>query len=450
MRLIIIGGVAAGAKAAAKARRVDPNLEIIVYQEEADVSYSACGMPYVIGGTIPYRDNIIIRRPSGFARSNIQVFTRHRVEAIDCAARELQVHDLEQQRRFSISYDRLIVATGARPIIPDIPGVLLAGVAVLRSLQDMDNFRDTLQNLKPRSAAIIGAGYIGLELAESLQRLGIATMLIERLPRILPAFDAEIAQLVGDYVAAKGVEMQLGTGVAGLIGEGGRLVAVQMLDGRNIPVDLAVLAIGIRPNVALAQQSGITLGPTGAIRVNERMQTNVPNVFAAGDCCETVNRITGKPYWMPLGDIANLQGRVAGENAAGGSVTFPGCFGTAIFRTFDYNVAMTGLSEEVARENGFEPITATINTMDKARYYPDARDITLKLVADKSDGRLLGAQAVGRGAVDKLIDIAATALLGKLRCIDLENGDFAYSPPFSPVLSPISVAAAKINDKLEG
>lgn len=448
MRLIIVGGVAAGAKAAAKARRVDPNLEIIVYQEEAEVAYSACGFPYVIGGAIPERDDIIIRRPSDFAKSGIQVFTRHRVEAIDCTARQLQVHGLENSRRFAIGYDRLILATGACPIIPAIPGVQLDGVVALRSLRDMDNFRSALQNLKPRRAVIIGAGYIGLELAESLHGRDIATTLLDRLPRLLPAFDLEIAQLVAEHVAANGVEIALGDGVAGLVGENGRVAAVETLGGRRMPADLVVLAMGVRPNVALARQSGIELGPTGAIRVNSRMETSAPGVYAAGDCCESVNRITGAACWAPLGDLANLQGRVAGANAAGGNAEFPGCFGTAVFKTFDFNVAMTGLSEAAAREHGFEPLSVAIKALDKARYYPNARDITLKLVADAADGRLLGAQAAGRGAADKLIDIAATALLGKLRCADLENADFAYSPPFSPVLSPVIVAAGKLGGKL--
>lgn len=449
MRLIIIGGVAAGAKAAAKARRVDPALEIVVYQQEAEVSYSACGEPYVISGVIPGREAIIVRRADEFAQSGIQVFTRHRVEAIDCGARRLDVRDLATGKSFSAAYDRLIIATGATPIIPAIPGVQLDGVAALRSLDDMDKIRSALHCLKPRKAVIAGAGYIGLELAEALTRLGIATTLVERLPRVLPAFDAEIAQQVAAHVAANGVEMVLGEGVAGLREEDGRVSGVETSRGDFIAAQLVVFAIGVRPNVALARQSGIELGLSGAIKVNSRMETSVTGVYAAGDCCETVNRITGTAGWFPLGDLANLQGRVAGENAAGGDARFPGCFGTAVFKTFDFNVAMTGLSETAARAAGFEPLAAEIKALDKARYYPGARSLSVKLVAEARSGRLLGAQAAGRGAADKMIDIAATALLGELTCEDLENADLAYSPPFSPVLSPVIVAAGALNAKLK-
>jgi NADPH-dependent 2,4-dienoyl-CoA reductase/sulfur reductase-like enzyme len=449
MRLIIIGGVAAGSKAAAKARRVDPDLEIVVYQDEAEVSYSACGEPYVISGVIRDRDDIIIRQPAEFAQSGVQVYTRHRVEAIDCGGRRLDVLDLDTGKPFSTGFDRLIIATGASPIIPDIPGVHLDGVAALRSLRDMDNIRSALHNLKPRTAAIVGAGYIGLELAEALSRLGIATTIIERLPRILPAFDVEIGQQVAAHATLNGIDFVLGEGVVGLRNESGRVAGVETDSGRHIAAELVVLAMGVRPNVALARQSGIELGPTGAIKVNSRMETAVAGVYAAGDCCETINRITGAAAWVPLGDLANLQGRVAGENAAGGDACFPGSFGTAIFKTFDFNVAITGLSETAARAAGFEPLAAEIKALDKARYYPGARPVTLKLVADACNGRLLGAQAVGRGAADKMIDIAATALLGRLSCEDLENADFAYSPPFSPVLSPIIVAAGTLNAKLK-
>ncbi|MGR8932847.1 MAG: FAD-dependent oxidoreductase [Gammaproteobacteria bacterium] len=449
MRLVIIGGVASGAKAAAKARRSDPQLEIVVYQQEAEVSYSACGEPYVISGEIPERSDIVIRRPEEFAQAGIQVLTRHRVEAIDCSTRQLLVRNLAANNTYSTAYDRLIIATGASPVIPDLPGLQLDGVAALRSLSDMDRIRAALQRLKPRKAVIVGAGYIGLELAEALTKLGIATTVIERLAHILPAYDAEIGRQVAAHVAAQGVDLVLGCSVTALRDTGGRLTGVETDRGEQLPAELVIFAIGVRPNVALAQQSGIELGTTGAIKVNSRMETSIPGVYAAGDCCETVNRITGAAGWFPLGDLANLQGRVAGENAAGGNVRFPGCFGTAVFKTFDFNVAITGLSENAARAAGFEPLAAEIKALDKARYYPGARSICVKLVADASNGRLLGAQAAGRGAADKMIDIAATALLGKLNCADLENADLAYSPPFSPVLSPIIVAAGALNAKLK-
>lgn len=447
MRLIIIGGVAAGTKAAAKAQRVNPDLEIILYQQEAEVSYSACGETYVISGVIEDSNKLIIRQAADFVRSGIQVFTQHRVESIDTANQQLTVHDLQNQRIFTSNYDRLILATGARPFIPDINGVQATGVLVLRSWTDLTHFRTCLATLKPRKAIIVGTGYVCLELAEALNQLNIATSIIGRSKRILSAFDVEMAERVAQHLLDNGVELLLGEQISEILTQDNRVTGVLTTKGQRVCADIVVLAMGIKPNVELAQYAGIALGTTGAIQVNERMETSVSGIYAAGDCSETLNRITGCSMWQPLGDLANLQGRVAGENAAGGNAIFSGCFGTAILKTFDFSVAITGLSESAARQHGFEVLAVEVNALDKARYYPDAKSSTLKLVADASSGRLLGAQAVGCGASDKLIDIAATALLGKLTCAELENADFAYSPPFSPVLSPIIVAAGALNSQ---
>jgi CoA-dependent NAD(P)H sulfur oxidoreductase len=448
MRIIVIGGVAAGAKAAAKAHRVDPKCEIIVYQDESEMSYSACGLPYVISGVIADERKVIIRQPEDFAKEGIQVFMRHRVTGIDKTKQQLTVRNLQDNTDLVVTYDRLIMATGACPIVPNIDGITLDGVLTLRNITDLARFKAVLASTKPKNAVIIGAGYIGLELAEAFHELEINATIIEKASRILPKFDPEMARLVHDHLLENKVELVLGGGLAKLQGDNGRVTGVETESGKAIPADLVVIAIGVKPNVELAKQANIALGITGAIAVNPRMETNVPGIYAAGDCCETVNRITGAPTWMPLGDIANLQGRVAGENAAGGNAHFPGVFGTAIFKTFELTVAITGLSEQSARESGFEPIAIVMAGSDRARYYPGKQDFSLKLIADRKDGRLLGAQAVGLNGVDKMIDIAATALLGKLTCADLENADLAYSPPFSPVLSPIIVAAGILDSKL--
>jgi NADPH-dependent 2,4-dienoyl-CoA reductase/sulfur reductase-like enzyme len=448
MRIIIVGGVAAGAKAAAKARRVDPNHEIILYQNEAEVSYSACGMPYVISGVIDNRRKIVIRQPEDFVREGIEVLTRRLVTRIDKGKQQLTVTNLLDHSEEAVSYDRLILATGACPIVPKVEGIALDGVLTLRNFGDLVRFKSLLKSKHPKRAVIVGSGYIGLELAEAFQSLRIKTTLVEKAPRILPRFDVEMARYVSDHLLEKGVELLLGEGLARLYGENGRVNAVETESGTLLAADLVVIAMGVRPNVELAKTGGIALGQTGAIAVNSAMETRTPGIFAAGDCCETVNRITGKPVWMPLGDIANLQGRVAGENAAGGSAHFPGVFGTAIFKSFDLGVAMTGLSEQAALESGFDPVSVEMVGSDRARYYPGRRQFSFKLVADRRSGLVLGAQAVGSGTVDKMIDIVATALLGKLTCADLENADFAYSPPFSPVLSPVIVAAGALNKKL--
>jgi NADPH-dependent 2,4-dienoyl-CoA reductase/sulfur reductase-like enzyme len=448
MRIIVIGGVAAGTKAAAKAHRVDPNNEIILYQDESEVSYSACGMPYVISGVIADERKVIIRQPEDFAKDGIQVFIRHRVLGIDTGKQQLSVRNLQDNTDFIVSYDRLIIATGARPIVPSIEGITLEGVLTLRNITDLARFKALLPTVLPEKAVIIGAGYIGLELAETFHELNIKTTIIEKAPRILPKFDPEMAQLVHEHLLENQVEIILGDGLAKLDGNNGRITSVETECGKTVPADLVVIAIGVKPNVELAKEANIELGNTGAIAVDSKMATNIPGVYAAGDCCETINRITGATAWMPLGDIANLQGRVAGENVAGGNAHFPGVFGTAIFKTFKLTVAMTGLSEQSALESGFDPISIVTEGSDRARYYPGRQGFSLKLIADLKNGRLLGAQAIGLEGVDKMIDIAATALLGNLTCSDLENADLAYSPPFSPVLSPIIVAAGALNSKL--
>lgn len=450
MRIVIIGGVAAGAKAAAKAKRVNPDLEIIVFQDEAEVAYSACGLPYVIGGAIADQSSLVIRRPEEFAKDGIQVKTGRRVAALDPANRRIMVRNLNDQNEENVAYDRLILATGALPIVPPVAGIDLDGVLTLRKIGDLARFASVLDRLGPKKAVIVGAGYIGMELAEAFHELNIKTTLVEKFPRVLPKFDPEMAQLVHDQLAERDVELILGDGLSRLQGEGGRVAAVVTESGKVIPADLVVLAIGVRPNTELAQAAGLLLGKTGAIAVDSRMETSVPGIYAAGDCVETIDRVSGQPIWMPLGDIANLQGRVAGENAAGGSANFPGVFGTAIFKTFNLNVAMTGLSEQAARAHGFEPVSVLMKRGDRARYYPGGQGLNLKLIADRRDGRLLGAQVIGEGKADKMIDIAATALLGKLTCQDLENADLAYSPPFSPVLSPMIMAAGALSSRLSG
>jgi NADPH-dependent 2,4-dienoyl-CoA reductase/sulfur reductase-like enzyme len=450
MRIVIIGGVAAGAKAAAKAKRVNPDLEIIVFQDEAEVAYSACGLPYVIGGAIADQNKLVIRKPEEFAKDGIQVKTGRRVVALDPASREITVRNLSDQSEEKVVFDRLILATGALPIVPPITGIDLDGVLTLRKIGDLARFKTVFETLQPKKAVIVGAGYIGMELAEAFHELNIKTTLVEKFPRVLPKFDPEMAQLVHDQLVERDVELVLGDGLSRLQGEGARVAAVVTESGKVIPADLVVLAIGVRPNTELAQAAGLLLGKSGAIAVDSRMETNIPGIFAAGDCVETVDRVSGQPIWMPLGDIANLQGRVAGENAAGGSANFPGVFGTAIFKTFNLNVAMTGLSEQAARAQGFDPVSVLMKRGDRARYYPGGQGLNLKLIADRRDGRLLGAQVIGEGKADKMIDIAATALLGKLTCQDLENADLAYSPPFSPVLSPMIMAAGALSSRLSG
>ena len=447
MRLVIVGGVAAGTKAAARARRIDPDLAITLFQDEPCVAYSGCGQPYVLGGAIAEPDALIIRRPEDFARDRIDVRVRHHVTAIDRVGHRVHVHDLESDHRETVHYDRLILATGARAIVPAVPGIDLAGVTTLRGMAAMHRLLAELDDVRAQRAVVVGGGYVGLELVEALAMRGLEVCLLERADYFPPRVDPEIATMVRGLLEGKGVKIITGESLIRIDGRGGRVESVPTSGGNTLPAQLVVLALGVRPEVELAAASGIRIGPTGAIAVDERMATSAPDVFAAGDCAESRHRLTQNATWLPLGDSANLQGRVAGENAAGGDARFPGVFGTSICKCFELAVGATGLTEADARLAGFDPITALIQAQDTARYYPGAKPLTLKLVAEAGSGRLLGAQAAGTGRVDKLIDIAATALLGKLTCDDLQNADLAYAPPFSPVLSPIIVASGLLARK---
>lgn len=449
MRLIIVGGVAAGTKAAAKAKRVNPDLNVVIYQQEAEVAYSSCGQPYALSGVIANSQKLRVRTVTDFADSGIQVFTKHQVSTIDPINKQITVLNLDTQHYFTDSYDRLILATGASTIRPNLTGINTEGVLTLRSWAEFTQFQHTLTTLKPRRAIIIGTGYISLELAETLTSLAIHTTIIGRSPQVLSHFDAEMAEHVSQHLLEHNVELIMNSQISKILTEHNRVVGVVTDTGHHLESDMVIFAIGIKPNIALAQQVGIQLGSTGAIKVNEYMATNLTDIYAAGDCCETLHRVSNTPIWQPLGDLANLQGRVAGENAAGGNAIFHGCLGTAILKTFDFNSAMTGLTEKVSKQHGFETIAVEVKAPDRARYYPNVKYSTFKLIAEKHTGKILGAQAVGKGASDKLIDIIATALLGKLTCFDLENADFAYSPPFSPVLSPVIVAAGLLAKKAQ-
>ncbi len=446
MRLIVVGGVAAGAKAAARAKRFDPSVEVLLLQNEPEVSYTGCGQPYYLSGIVASRDALIIRRPEDFAKNGVEARVGARVEQIDLGRAELRVHDGDSTR--SEGFDRLVLATGASPVMPALPGVEGAGVVALRSLARLDAFKDTLDRQRPRRAVIIGGGYIGLEVAETLHALGLEVTIMDLLPSLFSRADAEVSEAIETHLREHGIAVRLDERITDIERRAGRIKCIVTDGGERIETDLVVMAVGIRPNVELAAAAGVSLGATGAIKVDERMQTSEQNVFAAGDCVESQHRISGKPVWNPLGDIANLQGRVAGENAAGGSARFPGVLGTGIFRTLDLNVAMTGLTHNQADEAGLSVVSTLTTSLDRARYYPGGRPVTIKLTALADNGRLVGAQVFGPGAVDKMIDILATALLGKLTCFELASADLAYAPPFSPVLSPVITAASVLSKKI--
>ena len=450
MRLVVVGGVAAGTKAASRARRLDPGLEITVYQAEPEPSISECGLPYLLSGMVESRDRLVARTPEKFAEGNIDMRVRHRVQKILPGTKKLTVLDLATGETFEDFYDRLVVATGARAVLPPIPGADLDGIFELRFLTDADEVLRYTKAQSPGKAVVVGGGYIGLEVAENLCRMGMEVSIIEGEDRVALAYGSEVSERVEAELKRNGIRVFTGERVEEFVGDG-RVRAVRFGEG-ELEAQLVILGVGVKPSVGLAQEAGAELGPTGAIRVDKHMRTNLPDVWAAGDCVETVNLVSGTPAWVPLGDTANQMGRVVGTNVASPAgeevLEFPGVLGTGIFKVFDLGVGKTGLSEEEAADAGFETASASIEARDRAGYYPGAEKVFLKLIADAQTGRLLGAEAAGSGA-DKLTDICATALWGRLSYPDLINIDLAYSPPYGPALSPVIQAATILSGSLE-
>jgi NADPH-dependent 2,4-dienoyl-CoA reductase/sulfur reductase-like enzyme/rhodanese-related sulfurtransferase len=447
-RLLVIGGVAAGPKSAAKARRCDPEMEIVIYQEEDEISYAGCGLPYYISGVIKEREELISRTPGQLAQDGIQVQKRRRIEKIDIKNHTVSGRNIETGEIFSDRYDRLVIATGAQSIRPKIDGIDLGNVFYLRSIFDADTIFQKIRSESVRNVVIAGGGYIGLEMAESLVQLGKKVSIVELAPQILTLFDEDFAGILRQYLERKGVQVFTSEGIKALRGKD-RITHVQTV-AREVEADAVLMSLGIRPQVELAKQAGLRIGETGAIWVNEKMETSAEGIYAAGDCAETTHLVTRKRVWIPLGSTANKQGRVVGVNVCGGNATFPGVMGTAIFKTFDLNVAKTGLSMKEAEKEGFHPIQAIVRGFGRAHYYPGRKESTLKVIADEKTGRILGGQAIGEGPSDKFIDILAMALHGKMACQELASVDLAYAPPFSPVLSPVIVAANVMLNKLEG
>jgi NADPH-dependent 2,4-dienoyl-CoA reductase/sulfur reductase-like enzyme/rhodanese-related sulfurtransferase len=448
-RLVVIGGVAAGPKAAAKARRGDPEMEIVIYQEEDEISYAGCGLPYFVSGLIKQREELISRTPGKFALDGIRVKKHHRIESIDVKNRTVSGRNLDGDIIFTDHFDRLVLATGAQSIRPKIEGVDLGNVYYLRSIFDADHILLSLREGTIQNVVIAGGGYIGLEMAESLIALGKKVTLVELAPQILTLFDEDFANILRLYLEKKGVQIFTSEGIKALKGIEGKVTRVQTAV-RDVEADAVLMSLGVRPQVELARKTGLRIGETGAIWVNERMETSAEGIYAAGDCAETIHLLTGKRTWVPLGSTANKQGRVVGENVCGGDARFPGVMGTTIFKTFDFNVAKTGLNMKEAEKEGFHPIEAIVRGFDRAHYYPGKKESTLKVIADQETGRILGGQAIGDGSSDKFIDILAMALHAKMDCRTLATVDLAYAPPFSPALSPVIVAAHVLMNKLEG
>ncbi len=443
-RFVIIGADAAGMSAASEARRVDHEIEIVAYDRGRFASYSQCGLPYLIGGVVEDRRRLIARTVEEFAQRGITVRLGHDVTAIDPTRKVLHILDRESGSTIEQGYDRLLIATGASPVRPQMPGLDLAGVFQLDVMEDAIAMQAYLHTHQPKRAIIVGGGYIGLEMAENLIRLGVEVRLVQRGPQLFESVDIEIATSLNEELERHGVDLSLCDSVVQACeGHAGRVVDVHTNQG-EVPADLVLLATGARPNVTLAQAAGVRLGGTGAIAVDDRLRTSVPDIFAAGDCAEHWHRLLQQPAWVPLGTTANKQGRIAGRNAAGGDEPFAGIVGTAITRVFDLQVGRTGLSEREAVAAGHPCVAKVLKSTDHAGYLPDAQQLTVKLVVERSTGRVLGGQAIGRAGVDKRIDVLATALYMGLTIEELTRLDLAYAPPFNSVWDPIQVAATTL------
>jgi len=440
-RLVVIGGVAAGMSAAARARRLDPDLEIVVYERTGYVSYGSCGLPYLIAGVVAEASQLIARTPEQFARQGIETHTHHEVLAVDTGEKMVRVRDLDGGREFSVAYDRLVIGTGGSAIRPPIEGLDLEGAFVLRTVEDGIAIKDFLAQRRPRRAVIIGGGYIGVEVAEALVQQGLHSTILNRPPQLLGNFDPDMAELMQGELEKNGVTVSVGDTAQAIEGDArGRARAVVSQRGRH-DADLVVIGAGVRAESQLAKEAEIKLGVKGAIAVDQGMRTSVPGVYAAGDCAETYHVLLAGPSYVPLGSTANKQGRVAGTNASGGDAVFEGVVGTAITKAFDLGVAVTGLTEKSARELGRPAKSVSIEHGSRAHYYPSPGPVRIKLVWDTQDGRLLGAQIAGPVAEAKRIDVFATALHHGLTIEDLQRLDLSYAPPFAPVWDPILVAA---------
>lgn len=457
-RIVVIGGSAAGPKAAAKARRLDNDADVIILQKDPDLSMASCGYPYYVGGYFDDR-NMLLSTPTGVTRDPqfylnakaIEARTNTEVTSIDPKNHTVEYKNLLTGETGTLEYDKLIIATGATPRMPPIPGTDLEGITTLQSMKDADFLRKVRDEKIIKKAVVIGGGLIGIETCEALQLAGIEITVIELLPQLLMFLDWELAKLVENHVRSKSANVITGNGIAEFLGEDGKLTGVKLANGTELPCELAVVAIGVIPNVKLAKEAGITIGETGAIAVNEYMQTSDPDIYAIGDCVENVHRITGKKVLAPYGDLANLQGRVAGENAATvNNVTFPGTIQTGICKVFDFSAGSTGLSVGSAHKNGFDDIITVINASPDKPGFMEGLLLVTKLVADRKTGKILGAQCVGPGNVSKQIAQWAMAIQGGLTVEDIINSDLPYAPPFSLAIDHFIATAHIMQNKIKG
>jgi NADPH-dependent 2,4-dienoyl-CoA reductase/sulfur reductase-like enzyme/rhodanese-related sulfurtransferase len=435
MKLLIIGGVAAGATAAARARRISEEAEITLFERGPYVSYANCGLPYFLSGDIRDRADLLLQTPEGFAsRYRVEARVNTEVVAIDRPRKRVLARGPEGENWFP--YDKLILAQGGQPIMPPLPGMDDPHVFKLWTVPDMDRLDAAIDQAKGGFAVVIGGGFIGLEMAEAFQKRGLKTTVIEMQPTLMGVMDPEFGRRIAAELEQNGVSVVTAAGVLA-VREGG----VELSDGRLLPADLVLFSVGVRPELSLAKAAGLELGATGGLLVDPGLQTSDPDIYAAGDMVEVTQRVSGRRIRVPLAGPANRQGRIAASNALGQAMRYSGALGTSVVKIFEATSAMTGLTERAAREAGFDVGVAILHKDHHAGYYPGAEEVALKLVYDRQSARLLGAQGFGRAGVEKRMDVLATALHGQFTLADLAELDLAYAPPYSSANDPVNLAA---------
>ena len=440
MHLLIIGGSDAGISAALRARELDPTARVTVVVADRYPNFSICGLPFFLSGETPRWEDLAHRTTAQIEAEGIELKLDTTAEAIEPSAHRVRVRSADG-RQAELTYDRLVVGTGAAPVRPSIPGIELPGVFQLHTIGDSFLVHEHLAKHKPRRALVVGGGYIGLEMADALRHRAIEVTLVEALPTVLQTMDADIGRTIQSSMASRGVEVLCSTSIESFEKRSEWIVA-RARSGKTFEADLVLVVVGVRPDVALGQGAGIELGERGALRVNRRMETNVPDVFAAGDCVETFHRLLKRPTYMPLGTTAHKQGRVAGANAVGHASQFAGSLGTQVVKVFDQVVGRTGLREDEATANGLNPVTVEAKVHDHKAYYPGATDMVVRVTADRGSGRLLGAQLVGKyGAeVSKRLDVFAAAIFKDASVADMADMDLSYTPPLSSPWDPVQMA----------
>lgn len=441
-RLLVVGGDGAGMSAAAQARRRSPELEIVALEMGRWTSYSGCGIPYLIGGSIDSVNDLIARSPEEFRAMRIDVRTEHEVIGLDLASRKAEVHNRAHGRTFQLGFDLLHIATGSRPKRPDLPGLDLPQVHGVQTLTDASRLLDDARTRRPRQVVVIGSGYVGLELAEAFVIRGASVTVIEPGPDVMAGMDGDMASLVARAMRQAGITVRTGEEVTAVT------EASVVTSGGEIPADLVLLGLGVEPNSDLGADAGLDTGVRGALLVDRQQRTSSEGVWSAGDCCQSFHMITGRPLYWPLGTVANKQGRVAGINIAGGYATFPGVAGTAVTKICRVEIGRTGLGEREADLAGFSAVGCRVEATTTASYMPEVQHTTVKLVAERGSGRVLGAQIVGGQGSAKRVDVIATAIAGRLTVDDLLGLDLGYSPAFSSLWDPLQVAARQILPQL--